>query len=375
MKILADQNIPHSETFFGQLGQVVQAPGRNLTPEQVSDIDALIVRSVTQVDASLLANSPVKFVGTCTIGTDHLDIPYLNQRQISWASAQGCNANSVVEYVFTALAHVRPNWLNLSVGIIGCGNVGGHLYRKLRQLGVTVRVYDPFLNAKDVPDLTTLEQVLKADIVCVHTPLTRGGPHPTLGLLGAAELATMQTNAVLLNAGRGEVIDGAALAAHLDAQPEFSAVLDVWESEPNIDTALMQRVSIATPHIAGYSYDGKIAGTEMIYQALCAHLGIEPQITAQQVLPANSTVQLCAIETTNAYPLAALLGQAYNILNDDHTLRTALSQAAEQGRPLGPEFDALRKNYPQRREWHHFTQPAGKLADGLSQVLTTLGFK
>ena len=136
-----------------------------------------------------------------------------------------------------------------------------------------------------MPELADLSQVLAADIVCLHTPLTKTGPHPTEGLIGAAELAAMPSGALILNAGRGEVVQGRALAAHLHAHSGFTAVLDVWENEPCIDTALMQQVAIATPHIAGYSYDGKVKGTEMIYQALCAHLGVAPNVRAAQVMP------------------------------------------------------------------------------------------
>lgn len=374
MKILADQNIPHAETFFGQLGDVVRAPGRELSRDQLADVDALIVRSVTQVNAQLLEQTPVQFVGTCTIGTDHLDIGYLNQRNIAWASAQGCNANSVVEYVFAALALCRPDWLHSSIGIIGCGNVGGRLYRRLCQLGVKTRVYDPFLSEAEVADLTSLDQVLAADIVCVHTPLTKAGPHPTQGMLGAAQLSVMQPNALLLNAGRGEVIDGQALLAHLRSQPDFCAVLDVWENEPNIAIDLMQQVAVATPHIAGYSYDGKVKGTEMIYQALCTHLGSEPQISAAQVLPSEAQ-QILTAAAKGVDDLSLLLAQAYDIAADDKATRQALNQAQQQGLSIGQAFDALRKNYPQRREWHNFNLPKHGLSEPLINVLSSLGFK
>lgn len=372
MNILVDENIPLAQAFFGTLGQVRTAPGRSISPAQLVDVDALIVRSVTTVGQALLQNSAVRFVGTCTIGTDHLDVPYLQDQGIEWSAAPGCNANSVVEYVIVALATCRPDWQTRQIGIVGCGNVGGLLYRRLRALGVNLKVYDPLLDPKKLPNSTTLDDVLQSDIVCLHTPLTHQGSYPTVKMIGAHQLNAMHSDALLLNAGRGDVIDGPALLQHLQTHPEFSVVLDVWPGEPNIDLALMDIAQIATPHIAGYSYDGKVAGTQRIYQALCRFLGAAPRLTTGDLLPSDRPDKL-HWDLSSGPDLNDLLQQAYDITADDRAMRWALQQASEKGDSLAAAFDLLRKTYPVRREWPYFTVSAA-MTEAQLQLLTTLGF-
>ena len=183
MIIVADENIPLVKEFFGQLGEVRCLPGRQISAIDIQDADALIVRSVTTVDENLLAGSRVRFVGTCTIGVDHLDQDFLAAQGISWSSAPGCNANSVVEYVYSALCHLNINWLELKIGIIGCGNVGGLLYQRLKAQGVKVCCYDPNLTLEQNPDLVDLDTVLACDLVSMHTPLVITGPYPSFHLL------------------------------------------------------------------------------------------------------------------------------------------------------------------------------------------------
>ena len=249
MKLICDENIPFVHRFFDSFGEVVTRPGRSLQAADLEGADALIVRSVTRVNAELLARSDLRFVGTCTIGIDHLDTDYLDERGIAWASAPGCNSGGVVQYVLAALAQLRPNWRQLSIGVIGAGGVGGRLMRTLQAVGVDCCAYDPFLSGRGY--LAPLQQVLAADVVCVHTPLTRTGPHPTLHMIGAAELAALKPGALLINAGRGGAVDGDALKHHLAAGAALSTALDVWEGEPAIDGALLERVDLGTPHIAG----------------------------------------------------------------------------------------------------------------------------
>jgi erythronate-4-phosphate dehydrogenase len=283
-RLVADENIPFAREVFGTLGEVVTLPGRTLTRADLVAADALLVRSVTRVDGSLLVETPVTFVGTCTIGIDHLDTQWFDQNGIAWASAPGCNANSVVQYALAAMARLRPHWLSQTVGIIGCGNVGGHLHRVLRGLGVAVKCYDPWLTLSQNPDLTTLDELLSCDIICVHTPLITTGAHPTLHLLNAERLAALRPGALLISAGRGAAIDNHALKALLPHRQDLDVVLDVWEPEPLLDVELLRRVTLGTPHIAGYSYDGKINGTLQIYHKLCQHLGVSPTLQADTLL-------------------------------------------------------------------------------------------
>ena len=354
MKIVADENIPLVEAFFQDLGDIQRLPGRQMQQKDVADADALLVRSVTQVNAGLLADSRVKFVGTCTIGVDHLDADYLNAQGVRFASAPGCNANSVVEYVYAALCHLDVNWLSRKVGIIGCGNVGGLLHRRLRAQGVECYCYDPFLTPEQNEDLASLEAVLACDIISMHTPLTTGGAHPSFHLIGARELEQLKPGAVLLNCGRGPVIDNQALLKHLHTDRDLQVVLDVWEPEPEISQPLLARVALGTPHIAGYSYDGKLKGTEMIYQALCGHLSVEPQKTVSDLVQPLADNRLVVTASDPWDAVKQLIPQVYDIAADDRRLRELSTQALAGSANFAIGFDLLRKHYPMRREFHNY---------------------
>lgn len=359
LTVVADENIPLIHEFFADWGVVHTHPGRTLTAAQLAGADALIVRSVTPVNAALLAQSSVKFVGTCTIGVDHLDQELLNKESIAWSSAPGCNANSVVEYVYAALAHLNEPWIGKRVGIIGAGRVGGTLYRRLKAQGVDVVCYDPNLTARDNPDLVDLETLLASDIISMHTPLVKDGPHPSLHLLGETQLRQLRPGAVLINAGRGAVIDNQALKQVLRERPDLRVVLDVWEPEPQIDLELVPLVKIATPHIAGYSYDGKLNGTEMIYQAACKAFDKVPTQSLAQLVPPLNTAPLSVDPTATEWQTAqSLIARVYDIAADDARLREAARAAHAFGdqasAAIGAAFDLLRKHYPRRREFHNY---------------------
>jgi erythronate-4-phosphate dehydrogenase len=373
MKIIADENIPLVEEFFSHLGAVVRRPGRQMVPDDINDADALLIRSVTSVNADLLANSAVTFVGTCTIGIDHLDQDFLNRRGIHFSSAPGCNANSVVEYVYAALCELDVDWRAKTVGIIGCGNVGGLLHRRLRAQGVECRCYDPFLSVEQNPDLTSLEDVLNCDIVSLHTPLTKSGPYPSFHLLGLPELRQLKRDAVLLNCGRGPVIDNHALLAFLQERNDVRVVLDVWEPEPAISQELLAKVALGTPHIAGYSYDGKLKGTEMIYQALCAHLDRVPQQSLPLLVSPMKGNNLSIPSGDHWRVIKGLVKQVYDIAADDAALR-GLANTSSDIPTLASGFDALRKHYPVRREFQNYRLPMSSLDPSLEIRLLELGF-
>ena len=360
MKIVADQNIPLLTELFADLGEVVALPGRELGAGDIGNADILLVRSVTTVNQSLLKNSGVKFVGTCTIGTDHLDTDFLAQQSITWASAPGCNANAVVQYVFSAMAFAQPDWLQATVGIIGWGNIGRRLYQRLTALGVRCRVYDPLLTAAHCPGLTTLAQVLACDIITCHTPLTTSGPFPTYHLLGEQQLQTINPGALLINSGRGAVIDNQALANYL-SQKSVTVVLDVWEPEPAIDRQLLQQVTLGTPHIAGYSVEGKEQGSWQIYEALSQFLQQPIDPDKNHYLTCSKSI-IDTIDTDQSLPqqLNQLLLRCYPITDDDQALRQQM------------DFDRLRKYYPYRREYTGFelsrSLQAGPLAHYFSII-------
>src|SRR5690606_17938748 len=281
------------------------------------------VRSVTPVNAALLSGSRVCFVGTATIGTDHLDVEFLQRAGIGYANAPGSNAQSVVDYVLSALAAQEGLLACLlggkaRVGVVGLGNVGGRLLRRLHALGIDAVGFDPYVDAPDLPQ-NTLEVVLGCDVVCLHTPLTREGAHPTWHLLDENRMRSLRSGAVLLNAGRGAVIDNQGLLHMLEAGPDLRVILDVWEPEPAISLDLLERVALGTPHIAGYSFDGKLAGTRMLLQASCEYLA--------QPLPAYSSSDDSTPITVPAggdavTALEAALLAVYDPRRDDAALRS-----------------------------------------------------
>lgn len=370
--IVADENIPGLEAGFAALGRVIRVNGRSLQRQQLEGADILLVRSVTRVNRELLEGSTIRFVGSATIGTDHIDTDYLDARGIVWANAPGSNANSVVEYVVSAFASVEGLLEKLldggTVGIVGMGNVGGSLYRRLDAMGIQCMGYDPLLAPLSYPVLTELDSVLAADAVCLHAPLTDDGEYPSFHLIGPPELERLKDGALLLNAGRGAVIDNAALGDCLDQRRDLKVILDVWEHEPAIDLDLMAKVSLATPHIAGYSLDGKLAGTGMIYHACCQALGLSKASSAVGV----DSTQLIELGGSGLEGLREAVLTAYDISRDNSAMRKQLV-AAGPGQGEGA-FDSLRKHYPVRREFSHYRIASADLAPALKDYLRVLGF-
>lgn len=351
MKIVADENIPLLDAFFSDMCQeLVSLPGREMSAEQVKDADILLIRSITQVNEGLLAGSRVKFVGTCTIGTDHLDTGYLEQQNIQYANAPGCNANAVVDYVLSCLLvlqeRTQKNWQSLSVGIVGAGNVGGLLYDTLKALGVEAIAYDP--NVVEFSSDQNKQAVWQQDVVSVHTPITRDGEHATYHLVDKNRLASMKEDACLINSCRGAVVDNQALLAHLKNHPQFNAILDVYEQEPSPSDELIQACLIATPHIAGYSLDGKYGGTAMIYDALCDTLALPKRLKLAQLISEAPVRKLSfSQEADTAYVLKQVIRNAYDVRDDHFRMMSLLGLSDEQ---KSKAFDRLRKDYPLRRD-------------------------
>ncbi len=353
MHILADENIPLVDEFFAGLGEIRRMPGRSINRAALENVDLLLVRSVTRVDRELLDGTAVKFVGTCTIGTDHLDLDYLEQAGIDWASAPGCNARGVVDYVLgslLALAELRGDTLaQRSYGVVGAGEVGGRLVEVMRGLGWDVRVCDPPRQAREAGGFVSLDEVLaECDVVSLHTPLNMGGDWPTFHLFDQERLSNLRPGAWLINASRGAVVDNVALRDVLLQRPDIDAVLDVWEGEPQVDVELAGLCLIATPHIAGYSLDGKLRGTAQIYAAFCAVRGLEPAVELAQLMPGAALTELTFASCTEpADMLATLCRAVYDPRRDDADFRRSLV-GDEARRRAG--FDLLRKRYPARRE-------------------------
>lgn len=348
MNIYIDENIPYAKPFFEDHGKVTLFSGRTVTAEQLKDADVLLVRSITQVNESLLKlNVNLKFVGTATIGMDHIDQNYLQQRGITFSSAPGCNKISVAEYILSSLFVLSKKQqfllLDKSVAIVGAGNTGSALWQRLTALGINCKLYDPPLaEAGDPRDFCSFEEVLQADIISLHVPKIVDGEYPTYHLFNHKVLQKLSTEQILLNASRGEVIDNEALLTLAKKGKIPTLVLDVWENEPNINKALLPFVAIATPHIAGYSLDGKGRATEMLYQDLCYLFKIEIKHKMQDFMVKAAINELMISYQIDLKLFRSLMLLIFDVRRDDTLFRKMIDQ------PDG--FDNMRKNYQERRE-------------------------
>lgn len=349
LTILADRNIPTVEHFAQAYACVRKFEGRALTSEQLQDVNVLLVRSVTTVNEQLLENAPVIFVGTATSGFEHIDQPYLKQRNIAFAHAPGSNANSVVEYVIAAIADVE-NYLERlfsgeTLGIIGYGVIGRALEARMQALGIPCLAYDPWLTPSEIDHAASLDEILRCTVISVHAELTTKAPWSSQHLLSDDELSAIPNNSLLINASRGAVVDNAALKRRLQCKDAPSVVLDVWEGEPAIDQNLLASVTLGTPHIAGYSTDGKILGTRMLFKALSESLN-RPWVDPGPAIVAPPLLQLASVSSP-AEVVRTLIGQRYSIRRDDAALRKMIYSGASD---TAMGFDLLRRDYPERRE-------------------------
>lgn len=376
MKIVADENIPLLDRFFEDIGSVLKLPGREISADHVRDAEILVVRSVTQVNESLLAGSNVRFVGSCTIGLDHVDQNFLSQQGIKFANAPGSNANSVVEYVLSCLSILTEthnlNLDNITFGIVGYGNVGSLLAKRLTKMGINCLACDPFLDQEE-HGLVSLDEVLSADVISLHVPLTIDGDHPTKYLINENVLDRFRDEQILINTSRGAVINNAALSNKLKENMRFTAILDVWENEPAIDLALAHRVFLGTPHIAGYSFDGKVNGTEMIYQSLCQFLGLPVRRKAAQFLeePPLSKMAFTSMADVD-WCIHTAIRACFDVRHDHSLLRSSLSLPDEE---RFREFDLLRKHYRCRREFSGVKVQLKQVDSELHSKFKALGFK
>lgn len=380
MIIVADNNIPYASEAFSRFGTVRLVNGRSLTPEAVRDAEILLVRSTVKVDARLLGDARPRFVGTATIGTDHVDISYLESRGITFASAPGSNADSVAEYWSAAILllarRLDIELAGRTVGVVGVGNVGRRIVRRAKALGMHVVKCDPPLARSTHSDeYRPLNELLeRADIVTLHVPLEKAGADPTWHMADAAFFDRLRRGSIYFNLARGPVNDSAALAAAIDSQKLAAVVLDTWEGEPVVDPKLAARVDIATPHIAGHSFDGKVNGTQMLYAAVCKLLGEPERWKPADSLPPTVVPRIeieCSGRTAQdvcSEAVAAL----YNIEDDDARFRATLINAdAERGRL----FNELRVNYPPRRAFGHTAVVLKGGNDEQRAAIIGLGFR
>lgn len=383
LHIVADENIPLVTDLFGSLGSVHILSGRDMTPNTVRDADVLLVRSVTRVDAALLDDSAVRFVGSATSGLDHIDTGYLRQRGIPFASAPGSNADSVVEYVLATLLYLAVNRGEIlgdkTLGIVGCGRIGSRLATRAAALGMTVLLCDPPLAEEDDPvgtarnylPLDTL--IEQADVLTFHVPLVREGPHRTWHMIGRDELTALRPGAWLINTSRGAVFDNKALLEilqHAERRPAAVA-LDVWEGEPVPSAALLRCVDIATPHIAGYSYDGKVAGAYMLRDAMASLPGMHLPVVegvADEVYGSAEPLPVCASDPVLPATdwLHHLVQSMYDVWRDDCRMRRSWPDSDETA---ALRFRQLRLTYPRRRTFSIRRLDPGHVPDALHRAV------
>ena len=354
MKILIDENMPYAETLFSQLGDVILKPGRTLTAADLIDVDALMIRSVTKVNAALLEKAnKLKFVGTATAGMDHVDQNLLQSKGICFTAAPGCNKIGVAEYVFSALMILAQQQgfsiFDKTVGIVGAGQVGSYLAKCLEGIGIKVLLNDPPKQAEgDSREFTPLDTLLeRADVITLHTPLSASGEWPTQHLIDQTVLQRLRSNQILINAARGPIVDSQALKQRLERRDGFTAVLDVFEFEPQVDFDLLPLLAFATPHIAGYGLEGKARGTTMIFNSYCQFLGNELQADPTNLLPIAPVPKMELSRQWNELSLYNLIQMIYDVRVDDAIFRREIVQPGS--------FDSMRKSYWDRREYSAIT--------------------
>ena len=370
MKILVDENMPYARELFSRLGEVRAVPGRPIPTDALTDADALMVRSVTKVNEALLGDKAIKFVGTATAGTDHVDQSWLTQAGIGFSAAPGCNAIAVVEYVFSALLMLAERdgfaLADRTVGIVGVGNVGGRLQKRLEALGIKTLLCDPpRADNGDEGDFRSLDElVAEADVITFHTPLYKEGQYKSLHLADEALIRRLKPGTILINACRGPVVDNAALLKCLEEGQNLSVVLDVWEPEPDLNLALLDNVDLGTSHIAGYTLEGKARGTTQVFEAYSQFIGQPQEVALSTLLPAPEFGRISLHGPLDQPTLKRLAHLVYDVRRDDAPLRKVAG--------IPGEFDKLRKNYLERREWSSLTVECDD-ADA-AELLQKLGF-
>jgi erythronate-4-phosphate dehydrogenase len=353
MKVVCDSHIPFLKGVLEPYADVVYLPGNAITPDHVRDADALIVRTRTRCDAALLQGSKVRFIATATIGYDHIDTQWCEANGITWTNAPGCNSWSVQQYLGSLLVNMSRDFgftfKEKTIGIVGVGNVGSKVARLAALLGFRVLLCDPPRAKREgAGAFVSLDEIIsQSDIITLHVPLIRNGEYSTFHLFDSIRLESLSENQILINSSRGEVVDGNALKKVLKEQRIRAAALDVWENEPKIDSELLNLLYSGTPHIAGYSLDGKATGTMMCIQALGRFFDLPCQNWEVNDIPQPEQPTEFTIDVSEKKPqeaLAEAILYTYNVLNDYTALKSDISS-----------FEKQRSDYPVRREFPAFS--------------------
>ena len=372
IRIIADNKIPFLKGVLEPWASVEYLPGSQIDRNAAMQADAFLVRTRTKCNADLLSGTPVKFIGTATIGFDHIDTRWCEENNIRWTNAPGCNSSSVMQYIASALMQIsfesELSLSRLTLGIVGVGNVGSKVMKLAQNLGMKVLLNDPPRQRKENNEIfVDLDQVLaKSDIVTLHVPLNKGGIDNTFHLFDGNAFNRMKEGAWLINSSRGEVVDTDAVKEALAEDKLAGAVLDVWEKEPEIDISLMHMSFIATPHIAGYSADGKANGTSMVVNELCRFFNIPLKDWFPAAIPEPEEPLLvidCYGKSPEEIARRAVL-HSYNIMEDDVRLRFDPSR-----------FEMIRGNYPLRREFPTYSVDLRDCSEKARTLVSSLGFR
>ncbi len=352
MKVVCDSDIPFLKGALEPHCEVIYARGSDISKEMVMDADALVIRTRTRCDANLLEGSKVRFIATATIGYDHIDTRWCESHGITWTNAPGCNSWSVQQYIGSLLVAMSRtlgfSFREKTIGVVGVGNVGSKVARLAALLGFRVLLCDPPRARREGSgQFVSLDELIsRSDIITLHVPLIRDGEDATFHMFDDSRLASMNQNQILINSSRGEVVDGAALKNALAQKKILAASLDVWENEPQIDPGLLSLLFTGTPHIAGYSVDGKATGTTMSVQALGKFFDLPCRDWEVTQVPQSVQPSEFSIDTAGKTPqevLADAILHTYDIKNDDAALRADVAS-----------FEKQRSHYPVRREFPAF---------------------
>jgi erythronate-4-phosphate dehydrogenase len=372
MRIVADDKIPFLKGVLEPFADVEYVPGEKISNEILRNADALLTRTRTRCNEELLRDSRVQFIGTATIGYDHIDTKYCEDHGIVWKNAPGCNAVSVSQYVASALEYLARKFSfslqNRVLGVVGVGNVGNKVVQIAEMLGMQVYLCDPpRVRHEGACGFISLDGILReCDIITFHVPLNPEGEDKTWHLIDEDLIRRMKPGTIIINTSRGEVADGQALKNALGKKKLGGVVLDVWENEPSIDPELLSECSIGTPHIAGYSADGKAKGTTMIVRELSRffNLGLEAWEPLGIEEPVNRLITVDCLDRDDDVILSEAFRATYHIEEDDHRLRMALS-----------DFEKQRGNYPLRREFRAYSLELVNGWDKIKRNCRKLGFK
>ncbi|MFN8257428.1 MAG: 4-phosphoerythronate dehydrogenase PdxB [Bacteroidales bacterium] len=369
MRIVADDKIPFLRGVLEPFAEIEYYPGHLISSQTVKNADALIIRTRTNCNAELLNGSKVKFIATATIGFDHIDTTCCNSAGIKWTNAPGCNSGSVMQYIASAIMVLSQKYnfrlAGKTLGVVGHGNVGSKVAKMAKTLGMNVLINDPPLQRRGLlENAVSLNEIIeKADIISFHVPLNMGGQDNTFHLAGKDFFKQIKPGKIILNSSRGEIVDETFLKQGLYGKKIKSAVLDVWNNEPEIDRELLNLVDFATPHIAGYSLDGKSNGTAMSVQAVSRFFGLGLDNWFPEEIPEPENKILKTDRKSPAEEMVReIILQTYDIRNDDRMLKTNPA-----------EFEKLRGNYPIRREFFNYLVSADN--DQIKEVFSLLGFK